>query len=245
MINLSGGSETNEDTQAVLRQLHRIGYECQCAVLVPHHVSKVAAVNTDRSEHAARGGSSFTGSVRAQIHLQNMSAGEAETHKIPEDTRITWVGINLVKANGLPRMPETLWLKRVPHSATMTWIVEQPESPWKGKSPDAHIAVVMMARELLAKKDADWAIRTFSEEYGGTANVFGMGENLLRGHLTRACEEGSLRHTTRLYKGRPCKDLIGGPRQLQVESLAETKKHDTQAKPASEVFAASVLDFMK
>ncbi|MCK4790220.1 MAG: AAA family ATPase [Desulfobacteraceae bacterium] len=245
MINLSGGSESNEDIQAVLRQLHRIGYECNCAVVAPHHVSKTAALNTDRSEHAARGGSSFTGSVRAQIHLQNMGAGEAEIHKIKEEDRLIWVGINLVKANGLPRMPATVWLQRIPHSATMAWVSEQPECPRKDKPTDSHLGVVMLAREILAEKDTDWPLRAFSDEYGGTSNVFGMGENGLRGHLTRACNEGTLKSVTRAYRGRPVTDLIGGKAQLKAESLADAVKHDARAKPATEVFAASVPDFLK
>jgi hypothetical protein len=245
MINLSGGSESNEDIQAVLRQLHRIGYECNCAVVAPHHVSKTAALNTDRSEHAARGGSSFTGSVRAQIHLQNMSAGEAEIHKIKEEDRLIWVGINLVKANGLPRMPMTIWLQRIPHSATMAWVSEQPERPRKDKPADSHLGVVMLAREILAEKDTDWPLRAFSDEYGGSSNIFGMGENGLRGHLTRACNEGTLKSVTRAYRGRPVTDLIGGKAQLKAQSLADTVKRDSRAKPATEVFAASVPDFMK
>lgn len=192
LINLSGGSESNEDTQSTLRELERVGREVGCSVIVPHHVSKSSAQNTERTEHAARGGGSFNGTVRAQLHIQNMGLEEAAAYRIPVSDRNQWVGLTLVKANGMRPIPEPVWLKRNPNSATMAWTSAQPEAERKLTTKDSYIHAVRRAKDMLIAADAPWPARAFSQEYGGRDGIFDLGWNKLYALLTRACEEGLL-----------------------------------------------------
>lgn len=224
LINLSGGSETNEDTQSVLRELERVGREVGCAVIVPHHVSKSSAQNTDRSEFSARGGGSFSGTVRAQLHIQNMGADEAKTYHVQDADRGQWVGLTLVKANGMRPMQDPVWLRRNENSATMCWTSAQPVKELELTTKDAYISAVRKIKDLLISEENPWPAKAFAEHYGGVDGVFGMGNNKLYAIVIRACDEALLQSDTDVGKnGKRSTLLHCGQKQRGETVLADTE----------------------
>lgn len=200
-ININGGSEDNEGLYAVMRALLRIQNETGATPITFHHPPKSATLNTQRDQTAARGGGAFSGSVRAQIHIQNMGADEAKACGVPENERGRWVGISLPKANGIAPFESPVWLKRNPNSATMRWVPDQPQSMKKDKSMEQYEQSILIARDIMSDETEAIALRKFSTEYGGTAGRFGVGENALRGFLQRAIAESRIPSEKRDARG--------------------------------------------
>lgn len=91
----------------VVKTWAKIAQDCNCAVLIVHHVSKNGG-NGAIAENA-RGASSFLGALRAAWVLNPMSKDEAEKAGI--ENPFEYVAIEDGKANLAPRQSNTKWLK--------------------------------------------------------------------------------------------------------------------------------------
>lgn len=92
---------SNGDMSALMRRIARIGQETGCAVLVLHHFGKPSGDVLDSADDwgKARGASALTTSVRLQLNLAPLRAGEAEKYGIGEPDRKFYVRLAQTKAN--------------------------------------------------------------------------------------------------------------------------------------------------
>jgi len=101
----------NNAVDFVVSILTRIAVKHDCAVDIPHHVSKGAAApgNADR----ARGGSAVIDGVRLAYTLWPMSEKEAESFGIDEHERRLLVRMDSAKVNLAPPGTGTCWFKLI------------------------------------------------------------------------------------------------------------------------------------
>lgn len=91
----------------VVKTWAQIAQECNCAVLIVHHVSKTGGAGA--SAENARGASSFLGALRAAWVLNPMSKEIAENLGI--ENAAQYIAIEDGKANLAPRQSNAKWLK--------------------------------------------------------------------------------------------------------------------------------------
>lgn len=73
---LGTGEETNGQLAALAKGLIWLARDLNAAVVISHHTNKQAALNADTSQHAARGGSSFTANTRETINIVKPTSEE-------------------------------------------------------------------------------------------------------------------------------------------------------------------------
>jgi hypothetical protein len=73
---LGTGEETNGQLAALAKGLILLARDLKAAVVISHHTNKQAALNADISQHAARGGSSFTANTRETINIVKPTSEE-------------------------------------------------------------------------------------------------------------------------------------------------------------------------
>jgi hypothetical protein len=83
----------------------RVARECNCAVLLAHHVRKGPVDSVD----SARGAKALTDSARIGLLLSTMTKEDAEALGISEDNRLQYVRLDDAKANMAPRASKASW----------------------------------------------------------------------------------------------------------------------------------------
>lgn len=83
----------------------RIARECNCAVVLSHHVRKGPVDSIE----AARGAKALTDSARIGLLLSTMTKEEAEALGLSEHQRLQYVRMDDAKANMAPRAPSATW----------------------------------------------------------------------------------------------------------------------------------------
>lgn len=122
----------------------RVARECNCAVILTHHVRKGLVDSIE----AARGAKALTDSARVGLLLSTMTKEEGEALGISESDRLQYVRLDDAKANMAPRAPSATWFRlsnvtlnnsnAIYASGDQVVVVEswEPPSVWKTMSTD-------------------------------------------------------------------------------------------------------------
>lgn len=104
-------NNSSEMTELV-GMLEGIAFRTQCALVLPHHVSKSAALNGQGDvQQASRGSSVLVDNMRWQAYLAGCSKDEAKTLGIDEAMRSYFVRTGVSKQNYGPPVAD-IWMRR-------------------------------------------------------------------------------------------------------------------------------------
>lgn len=96
---------SNPDMISAAAAWRRVARNCNCAVLLVHHVRKG---DVDSIE-AARGAKALSDSARVGLIMRNMNEKECDTLGVPESDRLEYVRVDDAKANLARRASKASW----------------------------------------------------------------------------------------------------------------------------------------
>jgi len=165
----------------------RVARECDCSVLLAHHVRKGPVDSIE----SARGAKALTDSARVGLLLSTMTEEDAEALGVSSDNRLQYVRLDDAKANMAPRAPKASWfhLDNVTlDNATPTYpngdqvvVIEpwEPPSVWDSMpEPDCNLALDRIAAGLPGGALYTSSRRGGSDRWAGTllVEMFGITE---------------------------------------------------------------------
>jgi hypothetical protein len=139
---------------------------------------------TEQTQAASRGSSAFTDGVRWQMNLSAMTKEEAKAHEIPADQRHKYLSATVTKNNYAAPAPP-VFLRRI----TGGFLVKADLAEKVKRKEQATVVQIV---QRVASSDKRFSARSFAEAFGGTTNLFGMGQNKLGGYVNQAIEMGYL-----------------------------------------------------
>jgi len=158
----------------------RVARECDCSVLLAHHVRKGPVDSIE----SARGAKALTDSARVGLLLSTMTEEDAEALGVSSDNRLQYVRLDDAKANLAPRAPKASWfhLDNVTlDNATPTYpngdqvvVIEpwEPPSVWDSMpEPDCNLALDRIAAGLPGGALYTSSRRGGSDRWAGTLLV--------------------------------------------------------------------------
>lgn len=108
------GGDENSSSQVTffLQHVEQIAKENNCAIILTHHSSKNATLNSGLDNpQAARGSSAITDNCRWSLNLAVMNQNESKENKVNSNDRHYYVQANLTKLNYSSPKPSQ-WLRR-------------------------------------------------------------------------------------------------------------------------------------
>ena len=103
----------SSEMTALVGMLEGIAFRTQCALVLPHHVSKSAAMNGQGDvQQASRGSSVLVDNMRWQAYLSGCSKDEAKMLGIDEAMRSYFVRTGVSKQNYGPPVSD-VWMRRM------------------------------------------------------------------------------------------------------------------------------------
>lgn len=190
MSRFYGGDENNSaDATRFIEACEVLAKETGATVLIVHHVNKASIGTSEASQAAVRGSSAFTDGVRWQMNLNVMSAKDAVKYGILDTQRKSYVSAEITKNNYAPPQSEVVWLElTAPYG-----ILQLAKLSTSAASKDEDIILKIISQvEKDAAKGNEFSKSGFAKEYGGTSNIFKIGDKGLRGMIERAVENGRL-----------------------------------------------------
>ena len=189
-----GGDENaNEDATKFVEALEKIRKETGVTVLCAHHSRKGG---TGESAEDIRGASAFVDALRFAATLYCPSVDDAKKLGIAEDERRSWVRMMVVKSNYKTDVDQQ-WYRRA--EGGVLALTEEPKrkaSVIDNKAEDRYLSALPKIKELLRKADHDGKTITQTRictNYAGASGLFGVGDQTLRGIISRAIEEGKIK----------------------------------------------------
>jgi RecA-family ATPase len=160
--------------------LEYVSKQTRATVLVVHHANKASMQGAEQTQSAARGSSAFTDGIRWQMNLSSMTTAEATAHDITGNLRHLYLSASITKNNYAAPQPP-VFLRRSDHGVLFK--ADLTESA-KRKEQSTVLDIV----QKIATSDVRHSARSFAKEFGGTTNIFGMGQNALTGYINQAIE---------------------------------------------------------
>ncbi|GEK72950.1 MULTISPECIES: AAA family ATPase [Halomonas] len=187
----SGEENSNDDNTRFAEALEHIRKETGVTVLVAHHSRKGS--NGDSADDV-RGGSAFVDALRFVATLAKLPFKEAERLGMSPEDAANLIRFTVVKANYKHDMVMQ-WMRRGMGGVLKpTDPPEEPPKRTEAKGEERYSAALPKLRDLVRQKDEEGKplTRRALREYAGQAGLFGMGDQSLRGVLSRAIEEGQV-----------------------------------------------------
>lgn len=181
-----GGEENSaEDITRFVEVLEYVSKQAGAAVIVVHHANKASMQGGEQTQAASRGSSAFSDGIRWQMNLSAMTKEEAKAHGIPEDQRQMYLSATVTKNNyAAPAAP--VFLRRMSGG-----FLVKADLAEKVKRKE-QTTVLQVVQKISSSRES-YSSRSFTEAFGGTTNLFGIGQNKLGGFVNQAIEAGLLR----------------------------------------------------
>lgn len=192
----SGGEPANsDDATRLVEVLERIRVETNSMVMVPHHTNKASAKDGDPGLEAVRDSSGLVYGVRWVGMLQKLSRDQASKYGIAKEkadwyVRFTAPGVNYCAPC------DGMWLERQPGGVlTPTELEEETQRRHQDRAEDRYREALPKLTGLVRQHQerGDPLTRNRLRDYAGQEGIFGVGDQSLRGILSRAIAEGHIR----------------------------------------------------
>lgn len=185
-----GGDENvGADATRFIEACEILAQETGATVLIVHHVNKASISAQDSSQAAVRGSSAFTDGVRWQMNMNVMSSAEAKKFGVPDNHRKSYVKAVVTKNNYAPPQSEDVWLELTAPNGILHAAELFTASDCKAEDS---ISKIIKQIEKDAANGKEFSKSAFAKEYGGSSNIFKIGDKGLRGLIEQAIEKGNL-----------------------------------------------------
>jgi RecA-family ATPase len=190
-----GDPNDNADSTRLIECAEQIRKATGATILLPHHVNKGSLKDPGSGQEAVRGGSGLVDGARWVGLLAGLRADQAKKeYGIDPEQAGQYVRFTTPKANYSAPWEGT-WLRRLAGGALVPCELKaMKDTRQEQRAADRYAAFLVKAKEMIGKavqKSEPLTARKL-RGYAGTAGVFGMGEQMLRGCVNRAIEEGAI-----------------------------------------------------
>ena len=190
-----GDPNDNADSTRLIECAEQIRKATGATILLPHHVNKGSLKDPGSGQEAVRGGSGLVDGARWVGLLAGLRADQAKKeYGIDPEQAGQYVRFTTPKANYSAPWEGT-WLRRLAGGALVPCELKaMKDTRQEQRAADRYAAFLVKAKEMIGKavqKSEPLTARKL-RGYAGTAGVFGMGEQMLRGCINRAIEEGAI-----------------------------------------------------
>ena len=190
-----GDPNDNADSTRLIECAEQIRKATGATILLPHHVNKGSLKDPGSGQEAVRGGSGLVDGARWVGLLAGLRADQAKKeYGIDPEQAGQYVRFTTPKANYSAPWEGT-WLRRLAGGALVPCELKaMKDTRQEQRAADRYAAFLVKAKEMIGKavqKSEPLTARKL-RGYAGTAGVFGMGDQMLRGCINRAIEEGAI-----------------------------------------------------
>ncbi|MEX1056532.1 MAG: AAA family ATPase, partial [Natronospirillum sp.] len=188
----SGDENASEDATKFVEALEIIRQRTGVTVLTAHHSRKGSS---GESQDDIRGASAFVDALRFAATLYRPMVDAAKKLGIPEKEAPSWIRLSVVKSNYQTELDQQ-WLRRGPGGVLEA--TDPPAKPEKHqeRGEERYTSVLPKLKELIRKADTqgDKLTKTsITKNHSGKCGIFGCGDQVLRGIISRALEEGEIK----------------------------------------------------
>ena len=190
-----GDPNDNADSTRLIECAEQIRKATGATVLLPHHVNKGSLKDPASGQEAVRGGSGLVDGSRWVGLLAGLRADQAKKeYGIDPEAAGQYVRFTTPKANYSAPWEGT-WLRRLSGGALVPCELQAvKDTRQEQKAEERYSAFLVKAKEMIRKavEKSDPLTARKLRAYAGTAGVFAMGDQMLRGCINRAIEEGEI-----------------------------------------------------
>ena len=189
-----GDPNDNADSTRLIECAEQVRKATGATVLLPHHVNKGSLKDANSGQEAVRGGSGLVDGARWVGLLAGLRGDQAKDYGVEQKEAGQYVRFTTPKANYSAPWEGT-WLRRLAGGALVPCELKATkDTKQEQKAEERYQAFIVIARDLIKKKQTNGEYLTPRKmrDFAGREGIFGIGEQSLRGCITRALENGEL-----------------------------------------------------